>query len=58
MTPSERRESAILKARERWDTAPTHIKVMAAALVGPLLEALEAINDELNERNGEGVRHE
>jgi hypothetical protein len=31
---------------------------MAAALVGPLLEALEAINDELNERNGEGVRHE
>lgn len=48
MGPSERREKAIQEARRRWDGAPVTFKAMAAAYVGPLLEALEAIGGELD----------
>lgn len=47
MGPSERRDSAILEAQRRWDGAPAHIKIMAGAYVGPLLEAIDAIGFEL-----------
>ncbi len=58
MTPSEKRESAIIEARQRWNAAPITIKAMAAAYVDPLLAALEAIGSELAERRVEGVGHE
>lgn len=48
MGTRERRKNAILEARQRWDGAPAHIKIMAGAYVGPLLEALEAIGAELD----------
>ncbi len=58
MNPSEARKCAILEARTRWDGAPAHIKIMAGAYVGPLLEALEAIGAEIEAMKEEGARHE
>jgi hypothetical protein len=61
MTPSEKREAAILEARQRWDEAPFTIKTMASAYVGPLLNALDAIGSELDELKPKftgGLSHE
>ncbi len=44
-----------MQARQRWESAPITIKTMAAAYVGPLLLALEAISAELQAL--EGARH-
>ncbi len=52
---SARREQAVMQARQRWESAPITIKTMAAAYVGPLLLALEAISAELQAL--EGARH-
>ena len=47
-TVRERTNEAIKSAREGWDGAPLHIKKMAGAYVEPLLDALNAINHELD----------
>ena len=49
---SARREQAVIEARQRWESAPLTIKTMAAAYVGPLLLALEAISAELQAIKG------
>ena len=48
METKQTRRDAIKAAREKWETAPAHVKIMAGAYVGPLLLALEAINAELD----------
>lgn len=39
--------NAVAAACAAWSTAPLHIKAMAGAYVGPLVDALKAINTEL-----------
>lgn len=43
----EKTAAAVKAAGESWGKAPAHVRLMAAAYVGPLLAALEAINSEL-----------
>lgn len=43
----EKTAEAVAKAAVAWSAAPIHIKAMAGAYVAPLLEALEAMNSEL-----------
>lgn len=49
----EKTAAAVKKAGVDWDNAPAHIKVMAGKHVQPLLDALKAINMEL-----EGLRED
>jgi hypothetical protein len=40
---------AVAAAAAAWAKAPAHVRAMAGAYVGPLLAALMAINEELQE---------
>lgn len=53
MDPKNDRLAAVAAAVRAWDGAPLHIKAMAGAYVGPLLEAIEAISAELDAIKGE-----
>lgn len=44
-----KRREALKGAREAWKQAPAHVKMMAGAYVGPLLTALDALGEELDE---------
>lgn len=48
--PSAARRVAVAQARAAWATAPAHVKVLAGAYVGPLLDCLAAIGRELDAR--------
>lgn len=39
----------VTAAGAAWAKAPAHIKAMAGAYVGPLIEAMSAINEELDQ---------
>ena len=74
MDETKTRREALKRAEDAWDKAPAHIKVMAGAYVGPLLEALKAIDKESEDisrrlialemaeaerdKVGEGIGHE
>lgn len=45
------RKAAIKAAREKWEGAPAHVKIMAAAYVGPIFTAIEAMGAELDAIN-------
>ena len=47
-SPSEARRRATLTAREQWNKAPAHVRLMASAYVEPLLACLEGIGAELD----------
>lgn len=49
MTRSEKRRLWMVGAAQAWKKAPAHIRMMAGDYVGPLLTAIEAIGDELDE---------
>ena len=42
----------VKRATEQWDGAPATIKLMAAPYMAPILEALNAINSELDQIKG------
>ena len=44
-----KRREALKGAREAWKQAPAHVKLMAGAYVGPLLTALDALGEDLEE---------
>jgi hypothetical protein len=46
------RQAAVMEAVKAWNGAPMHIRAMAGAYVGPLLEALQAISAELDALKG------
>lgn len=49
----ERTQKAVADASAVWAKAPAHIKAMAGAYVGPLIEAVWQINHELESiKNG------
>lgn len=52
MAPKKDRLAAVAEAAKAWDGAPLHIKAMAGAYVGPLLEAIKAISEELDKIKG------
>jgi hypothetical protein len=43
----EQTRQAISTASKAWEKAPIHVKAMAGAYVAPLIEALQRINNEL-----------
>ena len=43
---------AVLAARQSWDKAPLHVKMMAGAYVSPLLQALEALHMDVEQLKG------
>jgi hypothetical protein len=47
MEHREKTAQAVAAAGAAWAKAPVHIKAMAGAYVGPLLEAITAMNQEL-----------
>ena len=47
----------VTAAINAWSGAPMHVKAMAGAYVGPLLEALTAINRELHAIRVQGEAH-
>lgn len=47
MEQREKTAQAAAAAGAAWAKAPAHIRAMAGAYVGPLLEAVAAINQEL-----------
>lgn len=49
MDPKNERRAAIGRALDRWESAPAHIRIMAGAYVGPLLEAVAAIERDLED---------
>jgi len=69
MTATEKRKQWIEGATTAWQSAPPHVKIMAGAYVGPLLEAIQAIGKELDgiadeiagggvaDKVGEGIGH-
>lgn len=46
----KRRAEALQGALNAWEKAPAHVKVMAGAYVGPLLLALGALGEEVEEQ--------
>ena len=42
------RRAAVAGAVAAWDKAPMHIKAMAGAYMGPILEAMQAFGQELD----------
>ena len=52
MAPKNDRQKAVSEAVKAWAAAPMHIKAMAGAYVGPLLEAIKAISEELDKIKG------
>lgn len=48
------RRTAVAQAEKAWAQAPGHIRAMAGAYVGPLLDALRAIGGELDGIAGRG----
>jgi hypothetical protein len=42
------RRAAVAGAVASWDKAPMHIKAMAGAYMGPILEAMQALGQELD----------
>lgn len=46
MEHREKTVQAVANAAAAWAKAPAHVKALAGAYVGPLLEAIAAINEE------------
>lgn len=46
----------VMKAKEAWDNAPAHIRMMAGSYVAPVIAALIALDAELDALKKE-VRH-
>lgn len=55
MNRQKKRQLWLVGAEQAWKKAPAHVRVMAGDYVGPLLEALKAIGDELDEVQGRPV---
>lgn len=47
------RQKAVLGAAKAWQGAPGHVKAMAGAYVGPLLDAIILMGRELDEIRGQ-----
>lgn len=43
---------AVLAAGIAWDKAPLHVKTMAGAYMRPILQALDALNAEIEQLKG------
>lgn len=52
----EKTVAAIKEAGESWAKAPAHVRIMAGAYVAPLLAALAALNDEIDELKRELIK--
>lgn len=52
----EKTAAKIKEAVNSWSKAPAHVRIMAAAYVVPLLEALDAINEEMDELKKELIK--